>query len=178
MNIRPIPTLTERDLARFQSKIKVHPVSGCHEWQGALTDGYGDFWIQGSTYRAHRVAYVLAHGEPAPGLVIDHACRNRRCLNAADGHLRAITNAENIRIGMARQHNATKIVCPRGHALASYNLIPSLMWAGRACRSCDIAARSARHKGLTGTEREVFIKQRGDEKYQLLQARHKQAAAA
>ena len=178
MNIRTIPELSEQDLERFNSKIKVNPVSGCHEWQDSLRNGYGTFHFAGGNYPAHRVAYVLAHGEPGNTLVIDHVCRNRRCVNAVDGHLRPLTPSQNIRIGEVGRHNATKILCPRGHALAEFNLIPSMRAAGRACRSCDTAARAARHRKLQGQEREVFIKMRADERYaQLRQASRKAVAA-
>ena len=163
MRIRQIPALTEADIQRFRSKIRINPGSGCHEWTGSLTNGYGHFFLKGAQYTAHRVAWVMEHGEPEPGLVIDHACRNRRCVNAADGHLRPLTHAENLRIGI--QHNATKIVCPRGHALSGANLIESLKWAGRACRACDVAARAARHRGLKGEEREIFIHRKAAQKY-------------
>jgi len=176
--IRTIPALTDADRARFASKIVIHPTTGCHEWQGALNQGYGSFSIRNSTYPAHRVAYVQAHGEPAPGMVIDHVCRNRRCVNAAGGHLRPLTAAENIRIGDAGRHGREKVLCPRGHALAGVNLIAGLLWAGRACRACDVAARAARHRGLTGVERERFIIERAGTKYaEFLGQVHLSAAA-
>lgn len=176
MRIRTIPTLTDRDRARFASKVRINPASGCHEWRGTIRDnGYGSFYFAGSGYPAHRVAYVMAHGEPAPGLVIDHMCRNRGCVNPA--HLRPLTLAENIRIGLAGASNAGKVLCPRGHALGGQNLIRSLLWAGRACRSCDIAARAARHKGLTGEERERFIQGRADLRYRELRTAQRGMAA-
>lgn len=166
---RIIPTLTPADWDRFQTKVRVN-AAGCHEWQGSLNPaGYGSFSVGGSSYPAHRVAYVHTHGEPAPGAVIDHACRNRRCVNPS--HTRPLTAAENTAIGYAGRRGRLKILCPRGHALSGANLIASLTWAGRACRSCDVAARGARHRGLTGLERERFILERAAAKYaQLMEA--------
>ena len=179
MKIRQIPEMSPKDVQRFFSKIRINPENGCHEWQASLNaSGYGGFQIGRGHYPAHRVAYVLAYGEPAEGLVIDHACRNRKCVNAVDGHLRPLTASENIRIGDVGRHNATKILCPRGHALAEFNLIPSMRAAGRACRSCDTAARAARHRKLQGQERETFIKMRADERYAQLRRLVREEVAA
>ena len=179
MKIRQIPELTPKDVQRFLSKVRVNPENGCHEWQGALNPaGYGGFQIGRAHYLAHRVAYVLTHGEPPEGLVIDHKCKNRRCVNAFGGHLRPLTLAENTRLGTHCQKQIAKTHCPRGHRLAGFNLIPSLLWAGRACRSCDIAARAARHKRLQGEEREAFIQQRADERYKQLRQTSRKAVAA
>ena len=167
MKIRQIPEMSPKDVQRFFSKIRINPENGCHEWQASLNaSGYGGFQIGRGHYPAHRVAYVLAYGEPAEGLVIDHKCKNRRCVNAVGGHLRPLTLAENTRLGTYCQKQIAKTHCPRGHRLADFNLIPSLLWAGRACRSCDIAARAARHKRLKGQERERFIQMRADERYE------------
>ena len=177
MFIRTIPApLAIKDIRRFASKVKINPTTNCHEWQGSLNGGYGAFYINRTRYPAHRVAYVLANGEPAPGMVVDHMCRNRRCVNK--DHLRELTPGDNVRFGDAGKHNKSKLVCPRGHALAGINLIESLKWAGRACRACDIAARAARHKGLKGIERELFIQMRADKKYlELLEETRTLAAA-
>ena len=43
---------------------------------------------------AHRVAYVLTHGEPPQGMDIAHTCHNKLCCNPA--HLEAQTRSENI----------------------------------------------------------------------------------
>src|SRR5690242_18719570 len=81
--------------ARFLAKIKVNPESGCHEWQAYTDrDGYGCFWIKPTNYRAHRVAYELFVGPIPEGLVIDHLCRNRSCVNPA--HLEPKTDLENL----------------------------------------------------------------------------------
>ena len=53
--------LDEKHLARFFSKLKLYPETGCMEWQcGTANGGYGCFSINRHPYRAHRVAAYLA----------------------------------------------------------------------------------------------------------------------
>ena len=52
---------------------------------GALCEGYGVIWLgEGRRQvKAHRAVWALTR-EPLPdGLVLDHLCRNRRCVNPA-----------------------------------------------------------------------------------------------
>lgn len=72
----------------------------CWEWQGSLNgNGYGQMYIGSRTdgsrrnTMAHRVSYETFVGEIPEGLVIDHLCRNKRCVNPA--HLEAVTNKVN-----------------------------------------------------------------------------------
>ena len=76
---------------------KVEFTMYCWNWTGALNHkGYGNFSnrrkLFGSTY-AHRIAYELFFDRPADDKVIDHICRNRKCVNPA--HLRQVSYAEN-----------------------------------------------------------------------------------
>lgn len=76
--------------------ISVCPDSGCWLWQKSKSpDGYGWTSYKSKTYQAHRLVYRLLCGEPLPGLVIDHLCRTRHCVNPA--HMELVTPAENIR---------------------------------------------------------------------------------
>lgn len=71
--------------------------NGCHVWDAAVNSrGYGVVWFEGKVHLAHRVAWFLEHGRwPTEGLVLDHLCDVKRCVNAA--HLRELTNSANIR---------------------------------------------------------------------------------
>src|SRR5690349_5096850 len=71
--------------------------SGCHEWARARNSrGYGVVWFEGKVHLAHRVAWFLARGTwPAEGMVLDHICNNKACVNAA--HLRELENWQNLR---------------------------------------------------------------------------------
>jgi len=69
---------------------------GCWNWTAPLsTEGYGSISIDGRGVGAHRFSYLYFIGPIAPGLVVDHLCRNHRCVNPF--HLEAVTNSENVR---------------------------------------------------------------------------------
>lgn len=85
---------------RFWSKCVPEPNSGCWLWYGASARGYGYIQIKIAfrTYKAkiaHRHAYESLVGPIAPGLDLDHLCRNTACCNPA--HLEPVTHAENMR---------------------------------------------------------------------------------
>lgn len=110
--------------------------SGCWLWVGRIDrDGYGEYSVNRHWRRAHRVAWQTLVGPIPDGLVIDHLCRVRRCVNPA--HLEPVTNSENIRRGMAGAHNLIKTHCPWGHPLEDGNLVTSdARRGGRNCLTC------------------------------------------
>lgn len=138
---------------RFWSKVEVsQDPSACWPWKASLmSSGYGQFGIKNAHGRhrmqpAHRVAYELTVGIIPEGLVIDHLCRNRRCVRPA--HLEAVTMAENLRRGEgASGVNARKTACHQGHPFDHDNTYrrPD---GGRECRTC--AAARARIYRLAG----------------------------
>lgn len=67
----------------------------CWLWTGRVTDsGYPlRVRIEGKYFTRHRLCYELLIGEIPDGLLIDHRCRERRCLNPA--HLRPVTSKQN-----------------------------------------------------------------------------------
>lgn len=70
--------------------------NGCWVYAAALgRDGYGTITIFGRTEGVHRASYREYVGPIAPGLTIDHLCRNRACFNPA--HLEAVSHSENCR---------------------------------------------------------------------------------
>lgn len=131
--------------ARFW--VKVLPVSsGCWQWHGAhIRNGYSAF-STGRMQLGHRVAYEALVGQIPEGLVVDHLCRNRSCVNP--DHLEPVTIRENLMRGQTpAAANAAKTHCPQGHPLVGGNLLPSKLRQGkRCCRTCnrDQVARRTR----------------------------------
>lgn len=133
---------TPSDLpSRMTEKIKVDPSSGCWSWTGYIqSNGYGKVGLDGRTLLAHRVTYTFLVGEIPSGLVIDHICRNRCCVNPT--HLRVVTHWENIREPRSlsiSNINAAKTHCPQGHPL-----VLTKSSGARSCRECVIARDRAR----------------------------------
>jgi hypothetical protein len=49
----------------------------CWLWTGAVCrDGYGCFNVDGRSFKAHRWAWIRAHGPIPAGLVVMHRCDN------------------------------------------------------------------------------------------------------
>lgn len=126
----------------FHSKYLINNESGCWEWQGNIGGcGYGNFYqtVNGvqRTFRAHRVAWFLLRGEPDPLLVLDHVCRNKRCVNP--DHLREVTcGVNNIENSLSPTAiNKIKTHCKNGHELNAENT--SLKQGSRRCVICTRA---------------------------------------
>lgn len=117
---------------RFWNKVDRRPDNECWEWQASRTHGYGSFGVDGKNVRAHRVAYELVKGPIPDGLVIDHVCENRACVNPA--HLEAVTHLENIRRGYRRDVVHPPTHCVNGHPLSPDNVY--VHHGSKACRMC------------------------------------------
>ena len=100
--------------------------SGCWIWAGhRYSNGYGAISHERKQVLAHRWSYERFVGPIPAGLVIDHLCRNKSCVNPE--HLEPVTSRENSRRAM-RSH------CVNGHEFTTDN---TWMYRGkRYCREC------------------------------------------
>jgi hypothetical protein len=72
--------------------------SGCWLWTGGKdTTGYGRKSVKGRLQPAHRVFYEAARGPIPSGLVLDHLCRVKLCVNP--DHLEPVKQVTNVRRG-------------------------------------------------------------------------------
>jgi len=73
--------------------------NGCHVWNHCLNEwGYGETNVNGVQTRAHVAAYVAKYGPVPDGMILDHLCRVRKCVNP--DHLEPVTHAVNTQRGL------------------------------------------------------------------------------
>lgn len=146
--------LTEKDKMRFWSKIEVKGPNDCWPWKAGRRDGqYGNFWLQGKDYLAHRISYFLKHGD-IRGLIC-HRCDNPCCCNPI--HLFKGTAAEN-NLDMAKKgRQANRCLTPKTvqsiiafneyEHLSAYKIAKLL---GLKCSTVDSVLRGYAWSWLTG----------------------------
>lgn len=78
---------------RLMSRYEVEP-SGCWRWLGTRTwGGYGQIGRHGTNVTAHRAMWEHLRSPIPKGLVIDHLCCNRACVNP--DHMEVVTYSVN-----------------------------------------------------------------------------------
>jgi len=142
--------------ARWIGRVQ-HESSGCHIWTGATAGtGYGSIKAWGRVLAPHRIAWVSHHGVDIPaGLVIDHTCRNKTCINPL--HLDAVTQRENAMRGSSPSAmKARQECCPNGHPYSEDNLVAAQAARGyRECRRCALERGRACYAILYAAQQEV-----------------------
>ena len=146
MRVRRTGTPIERLLSRIEIGDE-HNGERCWLWTGPVTrEGYAKISVGGKMRLAHRIAYEALVGPIPKGMVCDHLCSVRRCVNPR--HVEPVSPAENVHRGRSfAARLARKVFCVRGHLLDGPNLLPSgLRELRRRCRTCTRIMESARRK--------------------------------
>ena len=134
------------DVARYKEAAEAHahevwpePNTGCWLWSGCTTRrGYGMIAVKAAGRKpfgtgAHRVYFIAAGREIPDGLVLDHLCMVKACVNP--DHLEPVTAGENI----SRAHKGVPekrlTHCNRGHEVGAENTY-YIKDGRRECRAC------------------------------------------
>lgn len=127
----------------------------CWVWMGAtMPNGYGRFGVGSSkVVLAHRWAFEQMVAEIPAGLVIDHLCRNRACVNPA--HMEPVPQGVNVRRGRAGEHFRARSLmthCMRGHEFTPENTRVKRS-GGRTCKACNRVADREKKRRLRASRK-------------------------
>jgi hypothetical protein len=151
---KPFLKIPSFDHVKLISKSIINKDNECWVWQGRVRpkgSPYGLFHIKGRAYQAHRASYDLFYGIKDLTNVIDHKCRNSRCINPE--HLREVTATVNALENCSSPCaiNATKTHCKNGHEFNEENT--RAVGRIKKRRSCKICSRADYHKNKNLSKR-------------------------
>jgi hypothetical protein len=106
--------------------------------KGITNNGYSRIRVNDKNIQAHRWAWELVNGQIPDEFVIDHICRNRKCV--LPEHLRMVTQQKNIMAGLHNIDNRSH--CNQGHPFVKENIMIRKI-GKRECAECNrIRARA------------------------------------
>ena len=146
---------------RILDRSTPEPNTGCWLWSGSGTiNGYGQITIGKHKQMAHRLSYEAFVGPVPSGLVLDHICRQRWCVNPE--HLEPVTQRVNTLRGKTLPAvNAAKTHCKRGHEFTPENLYASIS-GKRICKACKRAHKARFHAANTNKSSEYSARYRAN----------------
>jgi hypothetical protein len=106
--------LTNEDVIRFWSRVKVLGPDDCWEWQACINSNYGVLVVKKKNQKAHRVSYVINVGVIPDGLLVCHRCDNTICVNP--NHLFLGTNKDNMLDKMSKGRQVNPLGVKHGRA--------------------------------------------------------------
>jgi hypothetical protein len=131
----------------LEKRTSINSKTGCWEYQGKNSDGYGQIMIDGVFYYTHRLSAMLFLGYIGTGSVFDvlHKCNNKCCWNPEPGHIYLGMEHNNhwdmIDAGNARNQNTDKQFCIHGHEFTEENTYWYKKPDGKMRRMCRECAR-------------------------------------
>lgn len=136
--LEKVMELTEKDIARFWSKVDRRGPDECWPWSGNKTSrGYGRLWLGGRPVYAHRLAVVISGREMPHARLACHSCDTPLCVNPS--HLFVGTWNDNVQDakakGRLRGPHRDKTHCKHGHPLSGENVGKGRP-GNRVCLAC------------------------------------------
>ena len=128
-----------------------HRGDACVLWPGFVSNyGYGVVHLRkgpGGLVFVHRVAWERANGPIPEGMVIDHQCSVRSCVNV--DHLQVVDRGENTLLGFSRAagHDSRRF-CKNGHEWTPENTYTRPRGGHRQCRACVAAIQRRKREAL------------------------------
>lgn len=153
---QPVTETTKRRNYRTPEEAfiaRVEPIvgdPGCFIWMGATdSKGYGRLRVDGRLVPAHRYAWEQECGPIPEGMVLDHTCWERSCVNT--DHLRLATRQQNgaYRSGAqpGRTHDLPRGVHRNGkgyRATVQHNGVQHRFGTHATVEAASLAAQNAR----------------------------------